>query len=159
MPDIAALPWDYPRPFTLTVKVAADDIDSLNHTNNTVYVKWCERVAWAHSCALGLDLDCYRRLNRAMAINRAQYDYLQASHAGQELALATWITQWDKKLTMIRHFQIVRLADEATLLRAEVGFVCIDLATGKPRRLPREFIEGYGPAVLNESETRRNGAA
>ncbi|MFT6274340.1 MAG: acyl-CoA thioester hydrolase [Halioglobus sp.] len=151
MPAIDSLPWDYPSPFTQQVRVTAKDIDGLNHTNNTVYVKWCEKVAWAHSCSLGLDLNCYRRLNRAMAINHAQYHYLKASHEGQELGLATWITEWDKKLTMKRHFQIVRLEDEVTLLRAEVRFVCIDIASGRPRRLPAEFIEGYGPAILHEA--------
>jgi len=140
--------WDHPRPFTLQMQVSAADIDGLNHTNNTVYVKWCEQVAWAHSVALGLDLDSYRKLNRAMAITHAEYDYLRASHEGQDVVAATWITEWDKKLTMKRHFQIIRVEDGATLLRAGVKFVCIDLATGRPRRMPQEFIEGYGAAVL-----------
>ncbi|MEB0151077.1 acyl-CoA thioesterase, partial [Pseudomonas sp. CCC2.2] len=45
-------------------------------------------------------------------------------------------------------FQLVRPADGATLLRAQTTFVCIELSTGKPKRLPPEFIEGYGPAVV-----------
>ena len=36
-----------------------------------------------------------------------------------------------------------------TLLRGRVRFACIELSTGKPRRLPTEFIEGYGPAVFD----------
>ena len=151
MPGIDSLPWDYASPFTQTVQVAIEDIDGINHTNNTVYVKWCEQVAWAHSCALGLNLNCYRRLNRAMAITKAEYHYLQASREGQELALATWITSWDEKLTMNRHFQIIRLEDKITLLRAELRFVCIDIASGRPRRLPPEFVQGYGAAVLGKS--------
>ena len=143
--------WDHPQPFTLEHHITGEDIDGLNHTNNTVYVKWCEQVAWAHSCALGLDLSCYRRLNRAMAITQAHYHYLQASREGQELGLATWITTWDEKLTMNRHFQIIRLEDEVTLLRAEVRFVCIDIASGRPRRLPSEFVQGYGAAILSKS--------
>jgi acyl-CoA thioester hydrolase len=142
--------WDHPRPFTLQTRVAATDIDGLNHTNNTVYVKWCEQVAWAHSVALGLDLDAYRQLNRAMAITQAEYNYLKASHQGQEIVAATWITEWDKKLTMKRQFQIVRVEDGATLLRANMRFACIDLTSGRPRRMPQEFLDGYGIAVLSE---------
>ena len=142
--------WDHPQPFTLQVEVAGEHIDGLNHTNNKVYVQWCEQVAWAHSVSLGLDLDAYRDLNRAMAITQAQYQYLQASHEGQELVVATWISNWDKKLTMERHFQIIRIADAVTLLRAEMRFACIELTTGRPRRMPQEFLEGYGPAVLTE---------
>ena len=39
-----ALEWDYPNPFTLDVVVEESHIDGLNHTNNTVYVKWCEHA-------------------------------------------------------------------------------------------------------------------
>lgn len=142
--------WDHPDPFILQAVVAADDIDGLKHTNNTVYVKWCEQAAWAHSVALGLDLDNYRQLDRAMAIVRSEYDYLQASRAGEELQVATWIVDWDRKLTMHRHFQIIRAADGVTLLRGAMRFVCIEISSGRARRMPAEFIASYGPAVLSE---------
>lgn len=139
--------WDYPQPFTLGTRVSADDIDGLEHTNNTVYVKWCEQVAWAHSVALGLDLEAYQRLDRAMAITHSEYDYLQASRAGDELVAGTWIVSWDRKLTMERRFQILRPADGITLLRGMMRFVCIEISSGRPRRMPPEFIAGYGPAL------------
>lgn len=142
--------WDHPEPFILETTVSPEDIDGLNHTNNTVYVKWCEQVAWAHSVALGLDLDAYRTLDRAMAITHAEYSYLRASHQGQNVRLATWIVEWDKKLSIKRHFQIIRVEDGVTLLRGRVQFVCIQLSTGRPRRMPQEFVRGYGPAVLEK---------
>jgi acyl-CoA thioester hydrolase len=141
--------WDHPQPFCLQVEVEAEHIDALNHTNNTVYVKWCEDVAWAHSSALGLDVESYRQLNRAMAITRSEYNYLQASRQGDELIAATWISHWNGKLTMQRHFQILRPTDAVTVLRGTMDFVCIEISTGRPRRMPAEFIDGYGPAVLN----------
>ena len=137
---MAALTWDYPQPFTLETEVGAADIDGLQHTNNTVYVKWCEQVAWAHSVHLGLDLDSYRRLDRAMAITHSEYDYLQASREGDALIAGTWIVGWDR-------FQIQRPADGVTLLRGMMRFACIEISTGRPRRMPPEFIAGYGPAV------------
>lgn len=140
--------WDYPQPFTLKTRVGADDIDGLEHTNNTVYVKWCEQVAWAHSVALGLDLEAYQRLDRAMAITHSEYDYLQASREGDELVAGTWIVSWDRKLTMERRFQIIRPADGLTLLRGMMRFVCIQISSGRPRRMPPEFIAGYGPGLL-----------
>jgi len=65
-------------------------------------------------------------------------------------ALATWIVDWDRRLTMSRRFQVIRVEDGVTLLRAGMRFACIELSTGRPRRLPKEFVEGYGPAVLRE---------
>jgi acyl-CoA thioester hydrolase len=147
--SIDASIWDHPEPFTIQTKVNPEDIDGLSHTNNTVYVKWCEQVAWAHSVALGLDLDAYHTLDRAMAITHAEYSYLRASHKDQEILLATWIVEWDKKLSMKRHFQIVRVEDGVTLLRGCVKFVCIELSTGRPRRMPQEFVQKYGAAVLD----------
>lgn len=140
--------WDHPEPFILETLVKPEDIDGLNHTNNTVYVKWCEQVAWAHSVFLGLDLEAYRAVDRAMVITYSEYNYLAASHEGEDVTVATWITQWDRKLTMERKFQVIRHADNKTLLRAGMRFACIELSSGRPRRLPQEFIDGYGPAVL-----------
>lgn len=145
--------WDYPRPFTLAMTVAAGDIDGLEHTNNTVYVKWCEQVAWAHSVSLGLDLEAYRQLDRAMAITRSEYHYLQASREGDEIIAATWIVNWDKRLTMQRRFQLVRASDGVTLLRGGMHFACIEISSGRPRRLPPAFLEGYAGAVLGLEET------
>jgi acyl-CoA thioester hydrolase len=141
--------WDHRAPHTQTRRVMAEDIDGLGHTNNAVYVNWCEQVAWDHSAALGMSLEGYQRLDRAMAVVHAEYHYLQACHLDDEIITATWIAQWDRRLTMQRHFQIIRPADGATLLRAKIRFACIELSTGRPRRLPPEFIAVYGPAILD----------
>jgi acyl-CoA thioester hydrolase len=140
--------WDRPSPFSIQVKVKAADIDGLRHTNNAVYVKWCEQVAWAHSESLGLNLACYQQLDRAMVITRSEFDYLRASQLGDDIAVATWITDCDQRLTMERHFQVIRLTDEVTLLRARLVFACVELSSGKPRRLPVEFLDGYGVAAV-----------
>jgi len=84
-------------------------------------------------------------------------DYLAAAYEGEQLQLATWIVQSDQRLKMTRHFQLVRPADALTLLRAQTTFVCIELSTGKPKRMPVEFIEGYGRALLS-AETVAAGA-
>ena len=142
------LDWDLPAPFIRRSVVCEEDVDGLQHTNNTIYVRWCEQCAWEHSVALGLDLRAYHDLDRAMAVVEGKYRYLQASYLNDEIDTATWIIHWDKRLTMTRHFQIRRVADNTTLLRAEVRFACIEISSGRPRRLPAEFIEGYGTAIV-----------
>jgi acyl-CoA thioester hydrolase len=61
--------------------------------------------------------------------------------------MATWIVESDQRLKMDRRFQLVRPEDGMTLLRAKTTFVCIELSSGKPKRMPTEFIEGYGLAL------------
>jgi acyl-CoA thioester hydrolase len=60
--------WDYPDPHTIACTPGPADIDGLNHTNNGVYVRWCQDAGWSHSEALGLSLLDYQALDRAMAI-------------------------------------------------------------------------------------------
>ncbi|MBU0809910.1 MULTISPECIES: acyl-CoA thioesterase [Pseudomonas] len=139
--------WDLSNPFVIDIEVAADDIDGLGHANNAVYVSWLERSAWRHSQFLGLDLAEYRRLDRAMAVLRHEIDYLASAYEGQQLQMATWIVESDQRLKMDRCFQLIRPADGVTLLRAKTTFVCIELSSGKPKRMPAEFVEGYGAAL------------
>jgi acyl-CoA thioester hydrolase len=139
--------WDLSNPFVIEIQVTADDIDGLGHANNAVYVSWLERCAWRHSQFLGLDLAEYRRLDRAMAVVRHEIDYLASAYEGQQLQMATWIVESDQRLKMDRRFQLIRPADGVTLLRAKTTFVCIELSSGKPKRMPAEFVEGYGVAL------------
>ena len=143
--------WDLAKPFIIDLQVAPEDIDGLGHANNAVYVSWLERCAWRHSQRLGLDLTEYRRLDRAMAVVRHEIDYLAAGYEGDELQLATWIVDWDQRLKMTRRFQLMRPNDGTTLLRAQTTFVCIELSSGKPKRMPAEFVEGYGVAPTASS--------
>jgi acyl-CoA thioester hydrolase len=142
-----AMSWDLANPFVIDIDVVAEDIDGLGHANNAVYVSWLERCAWRHSQYLGLDLAEYRRLDRAMAVLRHEIDYLASAYEGQALQMATWIVESDQRLKMDRRFQLLRPEDGVTLLRAKTTFVCIELSSGKPKRMPAEFVEGYGRAL------------
>ena len=144
-----SIDWDHPQPFVITESVLPEHIDALAHTNNAQYVNWCMAAAWAHTTALGLGADSYQRLDRAMALTRAEYDYLKATHVGDALLVGTWITNWDRRLTMNREVQMIESASGTTVLRARLQFVCIEISSGKPRRPPAEFVAGYGPALLN----------
>lgn len=135
--------WDHPNPFTRPVVPQPADIDGLNHTNNAVYLQWCEATAWAHSEALGLSLADYHRLDRAMAIRHAEYDYLLPTLRGEALTLGTWLFPGDGRLRMQRRFQLIRAHDQATVLRGQWDLVCIELGSGRARRMPAEFLEAY----------------
>lgn len=145
---ITEMSWDYPHPFTLPVAPQAHDIDGLQHTNNAVYVRWCEKIAWAHSEALGLGLADYQRLDRAMAIRRGEYDYLLPTLPGDQLTLGTWLVASDGKLTMERRFQLIRNRDQVTMLRGRWDLVCIELSSGRARRMPPEFSGVYLAAMV-----------
>lgn len=139
--------WDVGAPFVQTVRVEAADLDRFGHTNNVVYLSWLERVAWAHSRSLGLDFPDYERLGCGCVARRHELDYLAPTFAGEELALATWIAENDGRLSMWRGYQVIRAGDGRTVLRGRTHWVCVDLASGKPRRQPPEFLLAYKPAT------------
>ncbi|KUM44433.1 acyl-CoA thioesterase [Pseudomonas sp. EpS/L25] len=142
--------WDRPAPHVMPLRIGAEHIDGLGHANNAAYVTWLERCAWQHSSALGLDLATFRRLDRAMAVVRHEIDYLVSGRQDDELLLGTWLVDWDHRLRMTRQFQLLRPVDGVTLLRARTTFVCIELSSGKPKRMPPEFLAGYGQALPGE---------
>lgn len=135
-------PWDHPNPHIIEVRVSADDIDVMGHTNNVVYLGWLEKIAWDHSCALGVDWSVYQRLNRAMVARRHELDYLAASHEGETIRIGTWITE-PGKLGIKRRYQLVRANDNRTVMRALTQWVCIRLDTGRPCRMPETFVRAY----------------
>jgi len=143
--------WDYPDPFVVTFKVSEAHIDALAHTRNTHYVEWCMDAAWAHTTALGLGAADYQRLDRAMALTHAEYDYLRATRAGDALRVGTWITDWRSKLKMTRQLQIICEQTDVTVFRGTLEFVCIEISTGQPKKPPREFIDSYTPALVKKA--------
>lgn len=135
--------FDLPAPHIIELTVEAADIDAYNHVNNAVYVTWCDRSAWEHSAALGLPIARCLEIDRGMAVVRTVIQYLRPALLGDLVHVATWIVPVDSRLRVRRRFQIKRTADDSTLARAEIEYVCIELSSGKPMRWPPEFRERY----------------
>ena len=127
---------------TSRMDVRWGDMDAFNHVNNTVYQRWMEACAWAHSAAVGLDPDCCRALRRGMALKAIETDYLRASFRDQAIVVLNWIARIDR-LKAERRFQVCCAQTGATLARSRASYVCIDLTTGAPARMPPDFIARY----------------
>lgn len=133
--------WDLPDPFTLEIVVVDEDTDELGHANNVVYVRWLEDISWAHVKTLGMDWALHEATGKAMAITRTEIDYLASANPGDRLIMGTWLTDFDGRFRTARQFQLVRASDSKTLMRAVSTHACVDLATQRPARVPREFAE------------------
>ena len=93
-------------------------------------------------------MDDYQRLDRGVSIHRANYEYLLPSFENDGLTIATWLTGCDRKLRLELVFQIINTATEQTVLRGSWQLICTALSTGKAVRLPQEFLNTYGAAVI-----------
>lgn len=146
LPAPAALDalWDVEDPHRQAVTVGAEHLDRFGHTNNVVYLGWLEQVAWSHSVALGLGFDEYEAIGAGCVARRHELDYLAPTFAGDRLWLATWVHENDFRLSMWRRYQIIRESDRKTVLRGQTQWVCVDMKSGRPRRMPAEF-RAYKP--------------
>ena len=145
--------WDLPSPFIHERVAVHAEIDGYGHVNNAVYVTWLDDCAWAHSTDRGIPPEMCRRLGRGMAVWRTQINYLLPALEGDHIQVATWPVRNDQRLRIDRRFQIRRGEDGATLLRALIHYVCIDLESGRARRMPAEFTR-YTVAPEVESALR-----
>ena len=137
--------WDLPSPFIHRVSALATDIDAYGHVNNSVYLRWLDETAWAHSTALGVSPAHCVAARRGMVVWRSQLNYQAPAFGGDSLEVGTWLVFEDARLRVDRRFQIRRGADDRTLLRGLIHYVCADLDTGRPRRMSPEFVERYRP--------------
>jgi acyl-CoA thioester hydrolase len=143
MSEASPLPtWDAPQPHVLPVTVTSVHIDLMRHVNNVHYLQWLENVAWDHSVALGMGQDDYTRLGHGMVVRRHELDYVAPALLDDRVLLATWIVGLDR-LSLHRRYQFVRESDGATLFRGATHFVCVEIASGKVRRMLPEFTETY----------------
>ena len=136
------LPWTVTPAYIDCVTVIPAHQDEFAHTNNVTYLQWLEKAAWGHSQALGLDI----AVHKLEAVDDgSSRDVEVATHVGDELAIGTWISANDGKLSTVRDYQIIRLADKKTVLTGQTHFITVDMTTGKPKRMPPEFVAAYLP--------------
>jgi acyl-CoA thioester hydrolase len=140
--------WDAPQPHVLPVDVADAHIDLMQHVNNVHYLQWLENVAWDHSVALGMRPEDYTRLGQGMVVRRHELEYRAQALQGDRVLLATWIVGLDR-LSLHRRYQFVRESDGATLFRGATHFVCVEIASGKVRRMPPEFAQVYARGLTS----------
>ncbi len=141
--------WDLPEPHSIDLEVAADDIDEYGHTNNSVYLRWLDAIAWAHADAVGAGREAHLAERRGMANRRTELQFVAPCFEGDRVRVGNWLVYCDGRLRATRRFQIVRVNDAATLLRAVTHYVCIDIDSGRPKRMPASYRANYvvEPAV------------
>ncbi|WP_288491307.1 thioesterase family protein [uncultured Acinetobacter sp.] len=130
--------------FDLALTVSAEHIDQLGHVNNVVYVQWMQDVASKHVNALGLGLKQYQQLNHAMVAVEHHVQYRKAAFEGDELILRTWLDALDS-LYLSRQYVFYRPKDQTILFVAKTKWACIEMSSGRPKRMSPTFTQAYQP--------------
>ncbi|QER39090.1 acyl-CoA thioesterase [Acinetobacter suaedae] len=130
--------------FDLRISVQPEHIDVLGHVNNVMYVQWMQDVAAAHIETLGLGLAQYLELKHAMVAVEHYVQYRKAALEGEEVILRTWLDDINA-LYSFRQYAFYREKDQSVLFLGKTKWACIEIATGRPKRMSPSFIQAYQP--------------
>lgn len=142
---------DFDNAFWRRFRVTREDLDGFHHVNNAVYLKWLDATVWAHTEVLGITAEVCLKLERGMAVARHEINYLSSAFLDDEIVVFVWITSNDGRLRSSRVFQVVRLSDRKTILRAQTDYVSTNLTTGRPVKMPEIFKTGYAVTLPDQA--------
>jgi acyl-CoA thioester hydrolase len=114
----------------------------MGHANNVVYIAWLQAAAVAHSAAQGWPGTRYHDLGQGWVVRSHAIEYLVPAFAGDHVVVETWVAAM-KKVTSLRRYRIVRGGDAAVVAAAETNWAFVDLASGKPVRIPPAVGEAF----------------
>ncbi|MCI0397592.1 MAG: thioesterase [Chloroflexi bacterium] len=145
-----------PGVFTLLRHVEWRDIDPAGHVNNASAMAYFEDCGVQVAAAYGWPMARMMAAGFGIVARRYRIEYREPAMMGDELEVATWVSD-ARRATAVRHYTIHRAADKALLARAHVLWVWVDLATGRPIRIPADFLADFGPNIAaSENRTRSN---
>lgn len=126
----------------MPMTVGEADIDEIGHANNIAYVRWIQDVALGHSAAVGFDFDAYKRIGGVFVVRRHEIDYLRSVLRGDVLELRTRV---DRAMAA-KCFRMTEIANAegVVVLRAVTTWGWIDLASGRPARIPEAVRSAFG---------------
>jgi len=119
------------------LRVRYAEIDAQGHVNNAVYLSYFEvgRVEWLRAADLS-----YRELEErgyGIVVVEVLAHYRRAAFFDDELTLRTELA--DLSRASMR-FEYVVSRDGELLVTGYTRHACVDLATGKPIRVPEEVL-------------------
>ena len=116
--------------FSHLIRVQPGEIDELGHVNNTVYLRYAEDVARAHSDALGLSMNVYKALGVVPVVRRHTITYFQSAVLGDGVVVSTCVEAFKGARTG-RTTRLVR-SDGVLLAEVETEWVWIRVDNGRP---------------------------
>ena len=122
--------------------VSQDEIDSLGHVNNQVYLDWLMDAATRHSALIGWDLPKLIKMGEGWVVRRHEIDYLSQVKAGETVRMRTWV-ETAERASSERHYEVLRASDGKPVCRGRTMWVWINYKTGRPSRIPAAVIKDF----------------
>lgn len=150
-PDrVAALPVLPPPPpgvFSVRHRVTWTDLDMTRHVGDSTLLEYVEACGFGVIAAHGWPPERMAAQGFAIILRRHQIENLVSSALDDELEIATWASDV-KRVTSTRHYTIRRVTDGTLLTRVDTLGVWVDLTSGRPIRIPPDFLTDFAPNLV-----------
>jgi acyl-CoA thioester hydrolase len=134
-----------------TFRVRYYECDAYGHVNQANYLRYMQETAFDTSAAVGYEMARIMEMGFGIVARRYRIEYKQPARPAEKLELATWISDV-KRATAVRHYTISRDSDGTLLVRAHVLWVWVDLVTGRPIRIPEDFLADFASNISDWKE-------
>lgn len=125
--------------FTLRITVSLEDIDTLQHVNNLVYLKWMDKIATTHWDFLTKDNPLPQYV---WVVMRHEIDYIKQATIGDEITVKTWVGE-TKGITSVRFMEFYK--KDVLLVKAKTVWAMLDSKTYKPARIRENVLKVLQP--------------
>jgi acyl-CoA thioester hydrolase len=131
-----------PSVFSMRRPVRWRDIDGAGHVNNASYMAYIEDCGVEVAAAYGWPMTRMMENGFGIIARRYRIEYRLPAFLGDELEVSTWVSD-PKRATVVRNYTVTRIVDGALLARAHVLWVWVELASGRPIRIPPVFLDDF----------------
>lgn len=144
-PPFPAAPPPPPGVFHLHKRVEWRDIDTAQHVNNAAYLSYIEDAGWQVSAHFGWPIARCLAEGFGIVARSHHIEYHQPARLDDEITISTYVIDV-RRFAATRYFAITR--DDTLLARVRTLWVWIDMATGKPIRIPEVFAADFGANIV-----------
>jgi acyl-CoA thioester hydrolase len=147
---IAALPSLPPPPpgvFSVRHRVTWNDLDMTRHVGDATLLEYVEACGFGVIAAHGWPPERMAAQSFAIILRRHQIENPASAALDDEVEFATWASDV-KRVMSTRHYTIRRVTDGTLLTRVDTLGVWVDLTSGRPIRIPPDFLADFAPNLV-----------
>ena len=138
-----------PGVFCMYRRVAWQDIDTMQHVNNAVYMEYINECSYQVCAAFHWPWQRMLEQGFVVFLRQARLQYLQPAVLKDELKITTWVSRINRA-SAGRHYTIHRAQDGVLLAQAYTLGVWVDLNTLQPIRIPQEMLDDFAPNMVSQ---------
>jgi len=125
-------------PISCEIEVQWGDLDSMNHVNHTVFLRWMEnaRMHYFNSCGM---MDYMKSENKGPILARIEADYLSPVTFPDKVSVYSTMSRIGNS-SFDMEYKIIRQSNSQTVALGKVTGVFVNYNNGKSEKIPKEII-------------------